>query len=107
MTTVVVAPGAEAGPVSATVVDPLELPMFSVALFTLPVVGANVTETVVDELALSVVVPGAPTANWPASVSVIVKGVVNVSDETPLFVIVTGAIVTLPTLVAANVTVAG
>ena len=35
--------------------------MFSVALLPPPVVGANVTDTVVDAPAASVVVPGAPT----------------------------------------------
>ena len=38
---------------------------------------------------------------------VIVNGVVSVSDNAPLFVIVTGAIATLPALVAANASVAG
>ena len=35
------------------------------------------------------------------------NGVVSVSDDVPLFVIVTGAMTTLPTLVVANASVAG
>ena len=81
--------------------------MVNVPLFAPTVVGANVTGIVVDEAAASVVVPGAPTANWPASMPVIVNGVVSVSVNAPLFVIVTGAIATLPALVAANASVAG
>ena len=45
-------PGVGAEPVRATVVDPLLLEMFSVALFGPPAVGANVTDAVVDEPAV-------------------------------------------------------
>src|SRR3954447_15994456 len=80
--------------------------MFSVALLPPPVVGANVTDTVVEPPAASAVADGAPTWNCDASVSVIVNGVVNVSVDVPLLVIVTGAMLALPTAVAANVSVA-
>ena len=102
-----VPPGVGAEPVKATVVDPLVLEMFSVALFAPPVVGANVTEAVVDEPAVSVAVNGASTENWPASVPVIVNGVVSVRVVLPLFVIVTGAMAALPMSVDAKASVPG
>src|SRR5215470_10971481 len=70
-------------PTSDTVVDPAELPMFSVALLLPAVVGANDTDTVVVAFAASVVVPGAPAANCVASVPVIANGVVSVSADEP------------------------
>src|SRR5689334_8441235 len=81
--------------------------MFSVALLPPPVVGANVTDTVVEPPAASVVVAGAPTWNCDASVSVIVNGVVTASGDVPLLVIVTGAMLAPPTAVAAKLNVAG
>jgi len=51
----------------------------------------EVIDAVVEAPAASVDVAGAPTVNWLASVPVIVKGVVSVSEVVPLFVIVTGA----------------
>src|SRR4051812_33676357 len=102
-----VAPGVGAEPVKATVVEPLVLAMFSVALFPPPAVGANVTDAVVEEPAVKVSVTGAPTENWPASVPVIVNGVVSVSVVPPLLVIVTGAIAALPMSVNGKASVPG
>src|SRR6478672_5280781 len=100
-------PAAWPVPVSATVVEPASLVMVSVALLPPPVVGANVTETVVEAPAASVVVAGAPAWNCEASASVIENGGVSVSVDVPLLVMVTGAMLALPTAVAGNATVAG
>ena len=107
MTIVATPPAACPVPARLTVVDPASLAMFSVALLPPPDVGANVTETVVDVPAASVVAAGDPTSNCDASVPVIVNGVVSVSGAVPLLVTVTGAMLAPPTAVAANVTVAG
>src|SRR6516165_675632 len=100
-------PGVGADPVSVTVVDSLLLEILSVALFAPPAVGANVTDAVVDEPAVNVVVTGSPTENSLASVPVIVNGVVSMSVVLRLFVIVTGAIAALPMSVDAKANVPG
>src|SRR5256885_13227681 len=109
MTTVAAAPAVCPVPTRLTVVDPASLVMFSVALLPPSKVGANVTETVVDAPAASVVAPGGPTWNCDrdASAPVIVNGVVSVSGAVPLLAMVTGARLTLPTDVDGNVSVAG
>ena len=95
-------------PVSVTVAEaPPLAAMLSVAVFEPALVGRNVTDTVVDAPAVSVVVPGKPTWNCDGSVPVIVNGAVSVIVDVVLFVTLTGPRLALPTVVVGNVSVPG
>src|SRR5262245_9606135 len=77
-------------PVRDTTAEPPELPMLSVAAFAAGcgAVGWKVTETVVAPPATRVVTPGAPTENWSAFAPPSVNGVVSVTVDALLFVMV-------------------
>src|SRR5437899_1046827 len=77
-------------PVSDTSAVPFELPILSVAAFAAgnAVAGWKVTWTVVAAPAASVVVPGEPTENWSAFPPVSTNGVVSVTADPLMFVIV-------------------
>src|SRR5438067_13675411 len=97
MTTVAAAPAVCPVPTRLTVVDPASLVMFSVALLLSPDVGANMTETVVDVPAASVVAPSEPTRNRDATAPAIGTGLGSASGAVPLIAMVTGTRLTLPT----------
>src|SRR5262245_4190688 len=81
--------------------------MFSVALLAPAVVGRNVTDTVVEVPGSRVDAAGRSTWNCDASAPVMVKGVVSVNVVVLLLVMLTGATLALPRVVAGNASVAG